>query len=308
MSSAIELSGVVKQFPGFTLGPVDLEIGSGRAVALIGPNGAGKTTLMDMLAGVTRRSAGQLQVFGRPQGPQYAKHNLGIGYATDNQPFFEHWTGRRNLSLIASFYPAWSQELQAQLVRRLEVQLDKEVSTLSRGNRVKLALVTALARQPQLLLLDEPTAGLDPLVRGEVLDVLFKYLGEDSPTLVYSTHILSDVSRLADELIFIRNGRLLLQADRDDLEANWRRLTFRIEAKQLSPATMELFTEYEVQGSLHRGTTYDFARLEDQLRALGAVQLNANRMSLEEISVQVLKSGAHSAKRDVSPRQEHVNA
>ncbi len=308
MSQAIRLHGLLTRYPGFTLGPVDLEIKAGRAVALIGPNGAGKTTLMDLLAGVSRPAAGQVEVLGVLQGPHKPEINLGIGYASDTQPFLEKWSGRRNLRFIASFYPHWSNELQDHLVRRLDVQLDKKMATLSRGNRVKLALVSALARRPQLLLLDEPTSGLDPIVRSELLDVLFEYLSQDGPTLIYSTHILSDVSRLADELAFIRNGQLILQADRDELEAGWRRLTFRMGTPKLPAATAALLSEHQVQGSLHSAITPDFARLEDQLRALGANQLNATRMSLEEISVQVLKSGTPATWRPAPDLPEAVNA
>lgn len=308
MSAAIELYSLTKEFPGFTLGPLDLRIESGRALALIGPNGSGKTTLMDLLAGISRPATGSVQVLGRPQGPVHADRNLDVGYATDSQPFFENWTGRRNLHFIAGFFPGWSQQLQAELVSRLEVQLDKKVSTLSRGNRVKLALVSALARRPRLLLLDEPTSGLDPLVRSEVLDVLFEYLGEGGPTLIYSTHILSDVSRLADELIFIKSGKLILHTTRDDLEASWRRLTFRFSGPALPTATAALLAEHQVQGSLHRAVTPDFGRLEDQLRALGASQVDANRMSLEEISVQVLKTGALSAQLEHREPREVAHA
>ena len=292
MNPAFELSGASRSFPGFQLGPVDLKLETGRALALIGPNGAGKTTLMNLLAGVSSPASGEVRVLGRAQTKENAALRTDIGYATDSQPFFENWTGRRNLRFIAGFHPDWSADLQTELVNRLEVQLDKKVSALSRGNRVKLALVAALARRPRLLLLDEPTSGLDPLVRSEVLDVLFEYLGGDGPTLVYSTHILSDVSRLADELTFIRNGQLLKQTTRDALEENWRRLTFRFDGTALPVATSALLREHRVQGSLNQALTHDFIRLEDQLRALGATQLDASRRTLEEISVQILKAGA----------------
>ncbi len=308
MSVAAELNGLIKTYPGFKLGPLDLRIEAGRAHALIGPNGAGKTTLLDLLAGISRPAAGQVRVLGRRQGPLNAARNVDVGYATDSQPFYENWTGRKNLELIAGFHPAWSSELAAQLVQRLEVQLDKKVNTLSRGNRVKLALVSALAKQPRLLLLDEPTSGLDPLVKSEVLDVLFEYLSGDGPTLIYSTHILSDVSRLADELAFIRDGRLIQRASRDDLEAGWRRITFRTDGQPLPFATAQLLTDHETHGSLHRAITHDFARIEDQLRALGASQLDASRMSLEDISVQVLKTNMLSQPIDSVEPVERAHA
>src|SRR5690606_27974435 len=206
MSSAVSLAGVRKQYPGFELGPIDLEVEQGTALALIGPNGAGKTTLMDLIGGALAPSAGRIEVLGRDATGTDPSWKASVGYAGE-QPFFERWTARANLRFLAGFYPAWSVAAEERLVEQFALPVEKRVKALSRGNRVKLQLVAALARQPRLLLLDEPTAGLDPLVRNEVLGTLWDLLEDEGITLVYSTHILSDVDRLADELAFIRDGR-----------------------------------------------------------------------------------------------------
>ncbi len=287
---AFTLNDVEKRYPGFQLGPLDLELEPGTVLALIGPNGAGKTTLMDLLAGVLRPTRGEIEVFG--QGiSESASWKTAVGYASEQQAFYENWTARANLRFLAPFFPNWSQARQQALAERFELPSHKKVKALSKGNRAKLSLVAALAHQPKLLLLDEPTAGLDPVVRAEVLEVLWELL-EEGESIFYSTHILSDVSRLADELAFIKDGHLLLRSSRDALEHNWRQLTFRLPDRPLPEAALRALVSHRAQGTLHQAVTDDFERATAQLRTLGASQLEANRLSLEEIAVYILKGKA----------------
>lgn len=299
MSAVARLSRVEKRYQDFVLGPVDMELQPGRVRALIGPNGAGKSTAMDILAGLRRPDAGAVEVLGQPIGARHVGWKAQVGHASEQQPFYENWTAGRNLRFLAGFFPRWSRQLQAELAARFDLPLGRKVVALSKGNRVKLALVAALARRPRLLLLDEPTAGLDPLVRGEVLDTLAEFLAEEELTMLYSTHILSDLGRLADDLTFVRAGQVVLECQRDELEYAWRRLTFRHAAGALPEATGRLLLGHRSQGSMHAAVTYDSARALDQLRALGATQIEAQRLTLDEIAVQVLRAkepfggGAH---------------
>jgi len=292
MTKAFSIHGVEKRYPGFKLGPLDLELKPGTALALIGPNGAGKTTLMDLLAGVLASTAGEMEVLGHNTRTGDPAWKTAIGYASEQQPFFERWTARANLRFLARFFPDWSRDVQQRLVERFDVPLDKPVVTLSQGNRVKLALVAALAHKPRLLLLDEPTAGLDPLVRSDVLDTLQELLEDDDFTILYSTHILSDIGRLADELAFLRNGRLLLRTARDELERDWRRVSFHLSGGTLAGAAAGSLIDHEVQGAQHRAVSRDFERTADQLHALGATRIEAHRLSLEEIAIHVLRDEA----------------
>lgn len=282
---AIEARGLEKRYRGFELGPVDLEIPTGTVLALVGPNGAGKTTLMDMLGGLLRPDGGRVAILGRETLGGDATWKWSVGHVSEQQPFFERWSGARNLAFLADHFPDWRWERERELVSRLDLPLEKPVKVLSRGNRVKLAIVAALARSPRVLLLDEPTAGLDPLVRSEVLDTLWSLVEDGEHTILYSTHILSDLDRLADEIAFIRGGRLLLRVSRDRLEQDWRALTFRL-ASSAIPAWLRARRS---DGDLHQGITDDFPKASDQLLAIGATQLEARRMSLEEISVHILR-------------------
>jgi ABC-2 type transport system ATP-binding protein len=291
MTPAFALRGIEKHYPGFRLGPLDLTAEPGTVLARIGPNDAGKTTLMDLLAGLLQPSRGELEIAGQKVRPGENCWREAIGYASEQQSWYENWSAEENLRFVARFFPRWSKQIQQELAARFELPLGKKVSTLSKGNRSKLALVAAFARRPRLLLLDEPTSGLDALVRADLLDTLRELLEDGEHTVFYSTHILSDVSRLADHLAFIRNGRLLQHSTRDQLEQDWRQLTFRLPVTPLPEAVAQLLLDHRVEDARQQAISRDFQQTSDQLRALGATGIEANRLGLDEIAVRILRSG-----------------
>jgi ABC-2 type transport system ATP-binding protein len=153
-------------------------------------------------------------------------------------------------------------------------------------------LVAALAHSPKLLLLDEPTSGLDPVVRSEVLDVLFEILEDGERAIFYSTHILSDISRLADELAFLRHGGLWLRTSKDALTEKWRKISFRLPRNdfQLDALISHVNEEYE-----HQVVSSDHSLTVEQLKAIGAENIHENRMTIDEIAVHILKGENHVA-------------
>jgi ABC-2 type transport system ATP-binding protein len=185
-TAAARLRGLTKRFPGFQLGPLDVVLEPGTVLALIGPNGAGKTTTLNCLAGLTVPDEGGAEVFGAPVHPAYTEYRRDVGYVGEEGGFFRRWTAGRNLDYLARLLPGWSQDRARRLADRFGLPLGKAVQDLSRGNRTKLALVAALAHGPRLLLLDEPTAGLDPVVRSEVLDVLWEVTEDGAHAVLYS--------------------------------------------------------------------------------------------------------------------------
>lgn len=290
MTNAFEYKNVVKRFPGFQLGPIDLVLEPGRVLGFIGPNGAGKTTTIQCLVGLLKADCGEMSVFGRRNHLNKPEWKLDIGYVGDAQVFYENWSAAKNLKFIARFYPNWSDALAAELARRFEVPLNKKAKTLSSGNRVKLSLIAALAHSPRLLLLDEPTAGLDPVVRSEALDVLFSVLESGERSIFYSTHILSDISRLADELAFIIDGKIVLRRAKDDLTDNWRKVSFNLDA-ELPHGNH--FINYEKDGREHRLVTSDLQTTLAQLHSLGAMDIHETRLPIDEIAVHILKEHKH---------------
>jgi ABC-2 type transport system ATP-binding protein len=292
-NTAASLCQLTKRFPGFQLGPLDLELEAGTVLALIGPNGAGKTTTMNCMAGLVLPEEGTLEVCGQPVDPNRPGYRRHIGYVGEEGGFFEEWTVQRNLEFAAGLVLGWSTDRAQNLVDRFGLPLDKPVGELSRGNKTKLTLIAALAHRPRLLLLDEPTAGLDPVVRSEVLDVLWEITEDGNHAVLYSTHVLSDISRLADELAFLREGQIILRSERDALEERWRRISFRLPTDELD---LQGVVEHRSVRAEHQVITRDATATLQQLGELGAETVEASRMSVDEIAVQILKEGHHVAR------------
>ena len=292
MSKAFSFKNVVKTYRDFQLGPLDIELEPGVVLGYVGPNASGKTTTMHCLVGLVRADRGEMEIFGRHNDLNHPEWRQDLGYVGDAHVFYENWTGERNLRFLAQFYPKWSNEIVADLARRFNLPLQKKAKELSSGNRVKLSLIAALAHSPRLFVLDEPTSGLDPVVRSEVLEVLFEVVESGERAIFYSTHILSDISRLADELAFLSEGQLLLRTGKDDLIERWRRISFRLEGEVLEFAAV---VRHRQEGRDHQIVSSDFEATRRHLAELGAENVLENRMSIDEIAVHILKGGNHVA-------------
>ncbi len=289
-TAAARLSGLTKVFQGFQLGPLDLTLEPGTVLALVGPNGAGKTTTLNCMAGLMVPDEGGTEVYGMPVHPTRTEYRRDVGYVGEESGFFLRWTAARNLDYLAQLIPGWSRDRADRLADRIALPLSTPVNKLSRGNRTKLALVAALAYGPRLLLLDEPTAGLDPIVRAEVLDLLWEITEDGEHAVLYSTHVLSDINRLADELAFLRDGRLVLRTGRDELSESWRRVSFRLQNLEVELAGV---VEHRTVRSEHQVTTRDADATLRQLTELGAEAVEVSRMTVDEIAVQILKEDHH---------------
>jgi|WetSurMetagenome_2_1015567.scaffolds.fasta_scaffold112405_1 ABC-2 type transport system ATP-binding protein len=290
MEKAFQYIDVIKTFPDFKLGPIHLELKPGAVLGLVGPNGAGKTTLMQCLVGLLRADSGLMKVFGRPNDLNKPEWKLDIGYAGDVQVFWERWTAAKNLQFISQFYPNWSDRKASELAERFQLPLNKKAKDLSTGNRVKLSLIMALARSPRLLLLDEPTSGLDPVVRAEVLDALFEILEPGDCSILYATHILSEISRLVDELAFIDNGQIWRRTPKEELTDRWRKIIFRLEKEDFR---FKSIVSHRREGNDHQIISSDFPGILKQLKDLGAENIQDIPMSFEEIALEILKGGVH---------------
>ena len=292
MTLAFQYKNIIKRFPGFCLGPVNLELSPGTALGFVGPNGSGKTTTIQCLVGLLRPDSGEVEVFGRRNDLNHPEWKLDIGYVGDLHVFYERWTGERNLRFLSQFYAGWSHEKASELARRFQLPLNKRAKDLSTGNRVKLSLVAALAHSPRLLLLDEPTSGVDPVIRQEILDVLFEVLETGERSIFYATHILPEISRLVDELVFIDDGNIWMRTTKEDLLDKWRRITFR--ADSLSQ-TLSGVADHRQEGRNHELVSSDFNRTMSELQAAGVENIKEIRMSVDEIAIQILKGRGHVA-------------
>jgi ABC-2 type transport system ATP-binding protein len=193
----------------FRLGPLDLRVAPGEVLGIMGPNGAGKTTLLRLLWGFIRPDAGSISVFGLQPHLEQVKVRLKAGFLSENPAMYDSLTARQMLQFVSRFYGRWDSSWTDVLLDRFSVNPDLKTEKLSRGNRVKLGLISALGHHPALLILDEPTAGLDPLVRVEILQFLRKMAREEGVSILLSSHISDDLDQIADSVLMLNNGQIV---------------------------------------------------------------------------------------------------
>jgi ABC-2 type transport system ATP-binding protein len=206
------------------LAGVDLQVPEGAVYVLVGPNGAGKSTTLRVLLDLVRADTGTAEVFGldpRTRGPEVRAQ---VGYVPERHDWGYGWMRvGRLLEHHAVFFPTWDREYAAHLARAFDLRLDRKFGKLSKGQARRVQLALALAHRPRLLLLDEPTDGLDPVMRDETLGLLAEHIAETPTTMLISTHMVHEVERLADHLGVMRDGRLVAQVPRDLLHRMLRR-------------------------------------------------------------------------------------
>lgn len=213
---AIRIRGLEKHYPGFTLGPLDFDIGEGRIVGFIGRNGAGKTTTIKSMLGLVHPDRGSVEMLGYDAAKDEKKIKAVIGYAGGAVGWYKKKSIELLASVTASFYPSWDDAMWRRYTDMFSLDTRKTPEQLSEGMRVKLSLALALSHGARLLILDEPTSGLDPISREELLDVLLDLAGEGK-TVFFSTHIVSDLEKCADDILFIRDGRIALDGELHDI-------------------------------------------------------------------------------------------
>ena len=216
--NAIQLSHINKSFGDFAIRDLCLEVPSGTICGLVGENGAGKSTTIRLLMGALRPDSGSARVLGTDvSSPEFRAVKEDIGVVLDDACFPESLNAVQVGKIMAGTYRRWDQGLYDGYLKRFDLPLKKQFKDFSRGMRMKLAIAVALSHQPKLLVLDEATAGLDPIVRDEVLDLFNEFTREEDHSILISSHILSDLEKLCDYIAFLHKGDLLFCEEKDRL-------------------------------------------------------------------------------------------
>jgi ABC-2 type transport system ATP-binding protein len=228
MISAIRTEHLVKKFHKVTaLDGLNLDVPEGAIYALVGPNGAGKTTAIKILMNILRATSGRTDVLGidcrRLRGAAFTS----IGYVSENQDLPGWMDLRRLMAFLQPFYPTWDSALERELLQQLDLPLDRKLSKLSRGMRMKAALLSALAYRPKLIILDEPFGGLDPLVRDQLIESLVERASET--TIFISSHDLAEIENLASHIGYLEDGRLLFSEERGVLLDRFREIELTLD-------------------------------------------------------------------------------
>lgn len=211
---ALEVKGLCKRYGDFALDNVNFSLEQGTITGLVGRNGAGKTTILRSILGAAHIDAGEISFLGRPIDAQ-TKQDIGVVY--DSCCFSERLKIRQIDSVLGDIYHNWSQDVFLGLCEHYELPEHKTVKTFSRGMKQKLSIAAAMAHSPKLLLLDEPTGGLDPVAREQILDDLQTFIEDGEHTVLLSTHITSDLDRVADNILILSHGKMRIDAEKDTL-------------------------------------------------------------------------------------------
>jgi ABC-2 type transport system ATP-binding protein len=288
---AISLSHVSKQYRHFTLSDVSLDFPHGAVAGLIGPNGAGKSTTMRIMMGLVTPDTGCVTVLGQPISSRQASVKQEIGYYSEDMRLYKRETIGWHLQFVRSVYRSWDDAYAGQLLNRFGLNPEQRVKGLSHGQRVKALLLLILARRPRLLILDEPTTGLDPVARHEVLTELMRVVEDEERTILFSSHNTQDVEKLSDSITFVDRGQVIASRERDELVEQWRRIRLQAPAEWQIPALpgIRLDSQFRSQRILSLDQ-FDQAVLE-ALQTSGAIVEGVERMTLEEIFVSLVMRG-----------------
>lgn len=222
MENILEIKNLSKRFRSFELSDLEFALPRGYILGFIGPNGAGKSTTMKLIMNLIKRDNGDIKVLGMDNREQEVEIKNKIGFVYDENYFYEEATIKRMESLLSRFYKNWERDTFYEYLNRFKLDPKKKIKELSRGLKTKFALAVAFSHQAELLLMDEPTAGLDPLVRSELLDILLEFIRDENKGVVFSTHITSDLDKVADYIALINEGKLVAYQTRDELLESYR--------------------------------------------------------------------------------------
>ena len=282
---AIELRGVSKRYRHFTLDNIHLKLPRGQIMGLIGANGAGKSTTIRILMGLVHQDSGEARVLGHSMPAEQVAAKWDIGFASEDMRLYDSMTLAWHINFIASIYPNWDASYAQLLLKRFGVPPDQKIKGLSHGQRVKAALLLVLARKPKLLVLDEPTTGLDPVARHEILRELTNVMADEDRSILFSSHNTQDVEQISDQITFIDRGRIIDSMDKEAYLDRWRRLRLEV------PSGIELpplpgIIGVQQQGRLAVATSNAFVPdLANAYENTGVRVQRVENMTLEEIFV-----------------------
>lgn len=281
MNNILELRGLRKNYGAFTLDDVSFDVPCGYIMGFVGPNGAGKTTTIKLILDIIKADAGSVRLFGKGGG---GAQNERLGVVFDAPLYNDDWRLADVEKAISPFYTQWDTAKYADFLRRFGLDMKKKVKELSRGMKVKLQIAAAFSHGASFLLLDEPTSGLDPVARDEICDLLREFVSDENNSVLFSTHITSDLDKTADYITFILNGRIVFTGTKDDLLGKYARVTGGL--GELSVEQRKLIIGYREHGTGFEGMA-EAANLGKLPKAVLAEELG-----LEEIIIYTNKGVA----------------
>ena len=286
MPAAIEIRGLKKSFGTFTLGPIDMTVPEGAIYGLVGPNGAGKTTAIDLLFGMGAKEAGQITVLGLDHLRDEVAMKQQVGYVSPDLTYSPWGKVGRVIQFVKGFYPTWDDAYCERLLRSLHVGTGERVMSLSFGARIKLSLILALSWRPRLLILDEPTVGVDAISKQEIFGELLSAVGDGERSVLISSHGLTDLERFADHLGMIKDGRMIFEGSTADIIARHRIVDFVTDQADRITHQPGVFVQRRDANRWRVLLDLERAPLE-WLRGAGAASIAETPVTLEDLFVAI---------------------
>ncbi|MFB1049387.1 ABC transporter ATP-binding protein [Paraliobacillus sp. JSM ZJ581] len=279
MSSILEVTGLNKSYGDFSLSDISFSLEEDCITGFIGINGAGKTTTIRTILGLVTRASGTIKLFGKDMNKYEKELKDRIGIVLDDGGFYDELSMAEMTSIISPAYSRWSEHDYKTFMERFSLNPRQKIATLSKGMRMKYSLTLAISHQADLLIMDEPTSGLDPLIRSQLMEILKDYMKQGGKGVFFSTHITSDLDKVADMLILINNGRILFGEEKDMLIDTHRLVKGDI--KDLSDETRNLFLNIQE-------TEFGFSGITNQL---SKIQKNMHDILIERPTIEDIMLG-----------------
>lgn len=222
MAPIVKIHNLSKAYDNFILDNISFNIEEGFIMGLIGPNGAGKTTLIKLLLNLVQKDNGNIQIFGSDLLTEENRIKQKIGFVLDEPGWYEMFKIREMSKIISRFYTNWNESLFQDYLNRFELNPEQRIEELSKGMKMKFSLAVALSHDAEFIIMDEPTSGLDPIIRSEVLEILQQLITDEKKSILFSSHISTDVEQIADYITFINKGRIVFSESREFINDSYR--------------------------------------------------------------------------------------
>lgn len=275
MDYILEIKNLKKVYSDFTLDNVSFSVPYGSIMGLMGENGAGKSTTINAILNLISKDGGEIKLFGKVMSDNNKDIKEDIGIVYDYMNFYETLTLKQISKIMEKAYKRWDNELYLNYLKKFKLPIDKEIKAFSKGMKMKASIAIALSHHPKLLILDEATSGLDPIVRDEILDIFLDFVQDEKHSILISSHITSDLEKIADYITFIRNGEVIFSKDKDDLIYNYAIIKCNTEQfKEINKSDIIVYRKQDYQWQVlvnnkermmkkYRGFVIDNSSIED---------------------------------------------
>ncbi|WP_017150848.1 ABC transporter ATP-binding protein [Bacillus bingmayongensis] len=259
----LELKNVCKNYKDFSVKNISFTLPRGYIMGFVGPNGAGKSTTIKMIMNLVKQNSGDITIFGKDNQKAQKEIKQNIGFVYDENHYYEELTCEQMKRIIAPLYKKWDEEKYQSYMERLQVPKNKKIKQLSKGMKMKFAIAMALSHHAELIIMDEPTSGLDPVVRSELLDMLQEIVMEEEISVLFSTHITTDLERIADYITFINEGEIVFTGEKDEILENHVIVKGSNDLLELDPEGKKLFIGLRKNKFGFEGLAKDKQAIED---------------------------------------------